>query len=271
MDELAYSMDGENKHYGTPRNPLAPDRVPGGSSGGSAVAVGAGLVDFALGTNTGGSVRISGIILCFDTVGWFARDPMILNRVGQEKIYGGHLLKHAILSDYVKDEVPSLKHFISKEKTGQTYDIPSLAALSSAMRLLLRYEFKDNHGKWISTVKPDLGPGISEREVQAALSAFLGNLGVLILPTLPGPPPKLKAEYTSAIKIFHARAFSLLSIASVSGFCQVSIPMGMYNNLPMSISLVAIHGSDGFLLNFAESISYKLREEVDALLKTLVN
>ena len=43
------SINGENKHYGTPTNPCAPDRVPGGSSSGSAVAVSAGLVDFALG------------------------------------------------------------------------------------------------------------------------------------------------------------------------------------------------------------------------------
>ena len=43
------SPTGENKHYGTPRNPCAPDRLPGGSSSGSAVAVGAGLVDFSLG------------------------------------------------------------------------------------------------------------------------------------------------------------------------------------------------------------------------------
>lgn len=43
------SINGENIHYGTPLNPRAPDRVPGGSSSGSAVAVGAKLVDFSLG------------------------------------------------------------------------------------------------------------------------------------------------------------------------------------------------------------------------------
>jgi len=43
------SINGENVHYGTPRNPCAPDRVPGGSSSGSAVAVGANLADFSLG------------------------------------------------------------------------------------------------------------------------------------------------------------------------------------------------------------------------------
>jgi amidase len=57
-DELAYSLMGENAHYGTPLNPAAPERVPGGSSSGSAAAVAGGLVDFALGTDTGGSVRL---------------------------------------------------------------------------------------------------------------------------------------------------------------------------------------------------------------------
>jgi len=57
-DELAFGLDGENHFYGTPLNPKAPDRVPGGSSSGSASAVACGLADFALGTDTGGSVRV---------------------------------------------------------------------------------------------------------------------------------------------------------------------------------------------------------------------
>lgn len=57
-DELAYGMIGENHFYGTPLNPKAPDRVPGGSSSGSASAVACSVVDFALGTDTGGSVRV---------------------------------------------------------------------------------------------------------------------------------------------------------------------------------------------------------------------
>jgi amidase len=57
-DELAFSLLGENHFYGTPLNPQAPDRVPGGSSSGSASAVACGLADFALGTDTGGSVRV---------------------------------------------------------------------------------------------------------------------------------------------------------------------------------------------------------------------
>src|SRR4029077_4269094 len=57
-DELAFSLIGENHFYGTPLNPAAPGRVPGGSSSGSASAVACGLADFALGTDTGGSVRV---------------------------------------------------------------------------------------------------------------------------------------------------------------------------------------------------------------------
>ena len=109
-DELAFSPFGENVHYGTPRNPAASGRVPGGSSSGSASAVAGGLVDFALGTDTAGSVRIPasfcGVFgmrpthgrICaegvmplapsFDTVGWLARDAEMLEVVGQTLLNG---------------------------------------------------------------------------------------------------------------------------------------------------------------------------------------
>jgi len=57
-DELAFSLAGANFHYGTPDNTAAPGHVPGGSSSGSASAVAGGVVDLALGTDTGGSVRV---------------------------------------------------------------------------------------------------------------------------------------------------------------------------------------------------------------------
>lgn len=58
MDELAWSLQGENYHYGTPRNERALGRIPGGSSSGSASAVSQKLVDLAVGTDTAGSVRV---------------------------------------------------------------------------------------------------------------------------------------------------------------------------------------------------------------------
>jgi amidase len=57
-DEFTYSLDGENPFFGTPLNAKAPDRVPGGSSSGSASAVAGGQADFALGTDSGGSIRV---------------------------------------------------------------------------------------------------------------------------------------------------------------------------------------------------------------------
>ena len=102
-DELTRGILGENAHYGTPVNPRAPGRVPGGSSSGSAAAVAGGLVDFALGSDTGGSVRIpasfcglyglrpthnriplDGILMqapSYDTIGWFARDAATFAQV----------------------------------------------------------------------------------------------------------------------------------------------------------------------------------------------
>ena len=95
-DELTRGILGENAHYGTPINPKAKERVPGGSSSGSAAPVAGELVDFALGSDTGGSVRIpasfcglyglrpthgriplDGILMqapSYDTIGWFTRD-----------------------------------------------------------------------------------------------------------------------------------------------------------------------------------------------------
>ncbi|KAB1203861.1 Amidase 1 [Morella rubra] len=197
-----------------------------------------------------------------------------------EKSFGGDLVKQVVLGDYIKDKVPSLKPFLSDGHADQEHNIPSLAALSSAMRELQRYEFKNNHGEWVCSAKPDLGPGISERiwnalrttdenvdichnlktELRAALTGLLGDFGVLAIPTVPEPPPKLQMD--PALLEDFARAFSLLSIAGVSGFCQVSIPLGLYDNLPVAISLLAKHGSDGFLLNLVEGLYDALKEEV---------
>lgn len=57
-DEFTYSLDGENPFFGTPRNARAPERIPGGSSSGSAASVANGLADFSIGTDSGGSVRV---------------------------------------------------------------------------------------------------------------------------------------------------------------------------------------------------------------------
>ncbi|MGY3574847.1 amidase family protein [Bradyrhizobium sp. USDA 4504] len=117
-DEISLGLLGINKFYGTPLNPRAPDRVPGGSSSGSASAVAGGLVDIALGTDSGGSVRVpscfcglyglrpthgrisvAGMMTqapSFDTVGYFARDATTFARVGA-----------VLLGEQVPDALPT--------------------------------------------------------------------------------------------------------------------------------------------------------------------
>ena len=58
MHELAYGITSSNPHFGAIRNPWDRDRIPGGSSGGSGAAVAAGMVSMAMGSDTGGSIRI---------------------------------------------------------------------------------------------------------------------------------------------------------------------------------------------------------------------
>ncbi|MEK4996413.1 amidase family protein [Paenibacillus sp. FSL H7-0918] len=110
-DELMYSLGGENHHFGTPINPRAVGRIPGGSSSGSAVAVASGSVDFALGTDTGGSIRVpssycgvygfrpthgavdfQGVIPlspAFDTIGWMSDRLDVLQKVGEVLLVAG--------------------------------------------------------------------------------------------------------------------------------------------------------------------------------------
>ncbi|RKN39044.1 amidase [Streptomyces hoynatensis] len=99
-DELAFGLAGGNAHYGTPANPAAPGRLPGGSSSGPAAAVAAGLADLGLATDTAGSIRVpasycglygwrpthgavstEGLVPlapAFDTAGLLAADPELL-------------------------------------------------------------------------------------------------------------------------------------------------------------------------------------------------
>ena len=144
-DELTRGIFGENVHYGTPVNPRAPGRVPGGSSSGSASAVAGDLVDFALGSDTGGSVRVpasfcglyglrpthgriprGGMLLqapSYDTIGWFARDAETFESVGRV------LLGRVLLGS---DSAPALpKHLVVAEDAFELAEPETRAALAS--------------------------------------------------------------------------------------------------------------------------------------------
>ncbi|MGN7398189.1 amidase [Peribacillus frigoritolerans] len=199
-DELMYSLNGENFHYGTPVNPIASERIPGGSSSGSAVVVSAGLVDFALGSDTGGSVRITssycgvygirpthgavsieGVVplaMSFDTVGWMARDPKILLDVGEILIDGqeatdGHF-SHIffgqdaweVLDDKYKEAFSN--SILSIQEIADNYEWvkiseQGLSEWGNTFRILQGLEIWEEHGEWIQKENPKFGPGVAER------------------------------------------------------------------------------------------------------------
>ena len=197
-DELTRGIFGENAHYGTPVNPRAPDRVPGGSSSGSVAAVAGGLVDFALGSDTGGSVRVpssfcgvyglrpthgriplDGILLqapSYDTIGWFARDVNTFARVGaillQSKTTDTTIRRLVIAEDafaLADDSVakalqPALESLSSLigESRSERLSTTSLMDWSSQQGVLQMHEAWETAKDWIDSVNPRFAMYVAE-------------------------------------------------------------------------------------------------------------
>jgi len=309
-DELAFSLNGENAHYGTPVNVNAPGRIPGGSSSGSAAAVAGGLCDFAIGTDTGGSVRapasfcgIYGIrpthgrvslegacplAASFDTCGWFARDPALLERVGRVLLGAapsppsapGRLLlavdAFALAGDAVTQALQS-----AVDRIGTVLGKPEPVTVSAeglpqwfqVFRLLQGAEIWGQHGAWVTRVKPDLGPGVKERiqwtstinakdvvlakdqreDVARRMDALLADNAVLVLPTVPGIAP-LRNTPPAELDDFRGRAMGLLCIAGLARLPQINLPLGTLDGCPLGLSLIACRGGDEMLLRLAAAI-----------------
>ena len=308
-DELIYSLNGENAHYGTPVNVNAPGRIPGGSSSGSAAATAGKLVDFALGSDTGGSVRapasfcgVYGIrpthgrvslegacalAKSFDTAGWFARDAVLLERIGRVLLGetaavkpGAALLAEDGFALLGSDAVEAFQPALEKIKTvigplqPVTVSAEGLPQWFQAFRVLQGAEIHQQLGAWVAQVQPKLGPGVRERmqwtatltaadiaEAQAVRDAarrrmdeLLRDNAVLVLPTVPDIAPLLNTP-AAALDDFRARAMSLLCIAGHAGLPQVTLPLATLNGCPIGISLIAARGNDALLLELARRIA----------------
>jgi amidase len=216
-DELAYSLNGQNFHYGTPRNAGAPDRIPGGSSSGSVSAVSNGAADFALGSDTGGSVRIpaalngifgirpthgatdlTGVMplaATFDTVGWFARDAALLARVGDVLLPEDRAkdeLGRAILipTDAWELANPEVRAVVAAARDRlalprqQDIDLAGPTGGLDAWRICFRTiqmrEIWAQHGAWIERTKPRFGPEIAERFALARDTAAKPDQGEVV-------------------------------------------------------------------------------------------
>ncbi len=196
-DELAFSLNGINRHYGTPPNPRAPDRIPGGSSSGSAAAVALGEADIGLGTDTGGSVRVPaaycglyglrtshgvvsrhGLVPLapgFDTVGWLTAHPYIMDRVNSVLLPGdgeGEFPELVVIRPVIAGtELWQEHHRQWLEKVRPrfarvtTLPIPDpwWRRAGHCFRVLQGRQIWATHGDWIESAGPSFADDIRER------------------------------------------------------------------------------------------------------------
>lgn len=198
-DELAYSLNGQNRHYGTPINPAAPACIPGGSSSGSAVAVANGDCDFSLGTDTGGSVRVPAsycglfglrptlgaldlsccfeLAKSFDTAGIFTRDLALMRQIWRALITDepGETSGKVLYLDAQCKAVMSparyqrLQHWcrdaglVLQEGCWLTDAGWELEILSAVFRMIQGFEIIQRHGTWLRRYGGSLDAAIRAR------------------------------------------------------------------------------------------------------------
>lgn len=198
-DEFFFSVIGINPYYGAPVNVRARGRVAGGSSSGSASATAAGLCDFALGSDTGGSVRIpasfcglygirpthgrvdlSGAMPMapsLDAAGWFAGSPGVFRKIGSVLLGGKRVPTRVqnliILEDAFGAADPGVAQMTRAALAAMSAELPSprhetiapdgLEAWRECFRVIQGFEVWREYGDFVTRHNPRLGPGVRER------------------------------------------------------------------------------------------------------------
>jgi amidase len=308
-DELAFSLEGNNVHFGAPVNGAAPERISGGSSSGSASAVSNALVDFALGSDTGGSVRAPAshcglyglrpthgrislermlpLAPSCDTCGWFTRDASTLARVA-DVLLGPDVADVTVRLLWPNDvwalltsdarasaETAARKIIAAVADVAQvSVALESFGAMSRHFRCIVGHEAWTVDGPLIARYAPPLGARIAQHfawsrqvnDIQFAaatrfrkafnehLHALLGCDGVLLMPTMPDIAP-LRNVAECAINDYRYRALPMLSIATLAGVPQLTLPLGGRDGAPIGLSLLGPAGSDRLLVRLAETLA----------------
>ncbi len=310
-EELVMGLTGENPFYGRPVNVAAPGRVAGGSSSGSAAAVAAGLVDFALGSDTGGSVRVPasfcGIyglrpthgripldgVMPFapslDAVGWFAREPSLMRRVGKvmldppsDAMRPGRFLlatdAFAVIDEDIRD---ALRPAVARvaDLIGRVEDVAMAggADLEDWSRLIAAYRESEgwmSHRDWIARFTPKLsdngamrmekGARIAAEEisvadkgrakVRARMAELLADNAVLAVPAAPSVAPPRGGDQQAIWEIVQKNA-RINAVSALAGLPQLSLPLARVGGLPIGLGLIAAPGGDEMLLTIAEELA----------------
>lgn len=203
-DELTRGILGINVHDGTPLNARAPDRLTGGSSSGSASVVANGDVDLALGSDTGGSVRIPASFCgiygirptlgrvslanaieqsaSYDTCGWFTDDVSLFHRLGPILLEGeardadfqkvliaedAFELADSDITDAIAGHVNAIKRLMSDSETIRVCPT-NLMEWNEAMARRQHFEAHQSFADWVDEVNPRFGFDTANRFVEAA-------------------------------------------------------------------------------------------------------
>ncbi len=213
LHELAYGITGINPHFGTPVNPLDPGRIPGGSSSGSAVAVAAGLVPFALGSDTAGSIRVPAgfcriwslrptfdhipvagsvpLSPSMDTVGIFACNRETLEKVATVMLdsddsvrYSDWTVKRALIPDETSGWDPDMVNAFqvviqAAQDMGlklETFPGSILHESLDAQRVVQFAEILAVHEEWLNTRHPRLGQDVA-LHIETAAKLSVAQIG----------------------------------------------------------------------------------------------
>ncbi|MFT3861054.1 AtzH-like domain-containing protein [Micropruina sp.] len=200
-DQFAYSLAGDNPHYGTPVNPVVPGGLPGGSSSGSATAVSLGAASIGLATDTGGSVRVpasyqslwgwrsthgsvssQGLLPLapdFDTVGVLTRTPALLRRAASVLL--ADAAAGAVGGLAVASVLPALQTGVADAFEGWcvtrdadfgVVQLPDLSAAAEAFRVHQAFQAWQVHGAWVQAHPGALKGAAGQRfEAAAAITA----------------------------------------------------------------------------------------------------
>jgi len=271
-DELAFSMSGQNAHFGSPINGADPLRISGGSSSGSASAVSNRMCDFALGSDTGGSVRapanhcgLVGVLLGEDAQAL----PDSVRLLVPNDIWG---LAAPAAVKALKPVRGQIEECLGKARTLNVV-LDDFDSMFWHFRAIQGREAWDVDGAFIQRFSPVLGPGVAERfqwaselsdatvasahefrqRWRAHIGRILGTDGVLLMPTMPDVAPLISASEAD-LDAYRNRATRMLCGAGLAGLPQLSLPLAQRQGAPLGISLVGPVGSDRSLVRLAERI-----------------